>query len=145
MIMIFTINSGGTVKKISVPLTAMILLFAVVGAYACGNHEKANVNSGKAEINGDNPQVSPIKSSDNAGHQAACATETKEVKVMTTEAHDGSAAGEISKIESSCGSTGKATKKSTAKDNSAEKKSGAKLTPSVIVSAPIAITAARQR
>jgi hypothetical protein len=128
-------------KKILIPMTAFILIFAVVGAYACGNHEKADVNSGKAEINDAGAQMTSNSGTDDG----ACVAGSKEAKVMTTEAHQGSNGVKTQETGSCLSPTDAPAKKTSAKADKGSMVQKAEAGKTLAVSAPADLSADNQK
>jgi hypothetical protein len=74
-------------KKMLISLTALTLLLAVVNAYACGDHEKADMNSSKAEATVGNSQAGSVNVTAAKASTVASAQKGQDAKYMTTEAH----------------------------------------------------------
>jgi hypothetical protein len=74
-------------KKISISMLALSLIFIAGNLYACGNQSKADVNSSKADINGvSSGQTCPITgTSCETGANGKAMKSAGNAKILTTE------------------------------------------------------------
>jgi hypothetical protein len=128
-------------KKLMIPMTALIVIFAVVGAYACGNHEKADMNSSKAEINDTGAQMTSNPGTDDG----FCVAASKEAKAMTTEAHEGPSGIKTQKAGCCVSPSSAPAKNTSAKTDKASMVQKSEAKPTLAVTAPVDLSTTNQK